>query len=525
MCVSEHHRDQEAQLHSFFQGKQSNMSTAQELRALFRLRILQLAALGSLFAFVVWRSLSLKLTVRDLDNWWHLKVGDWILQNHAFPHTGIFSATAANRPWAAYSWGYEILLSLFYKWQDILGMSIFGTIFTILVAASVYRMTRRLSGRFWTACLIATATCSVFLFTVCPRPVYFSMILLTVELTLILEASRSRRIQPLYWLPVIFFVWANLHTQFVYGFAALGLLAGVNLAQRLAARAGWKPESLSAPALPLGPLFAIAASCALAACISPYSYHLYGIVYGYASAKIPYKMIREMQPVAFQVPSHYLQLLLTGVAFFAVGRNKRIDPFKFALLIFATVIGFRMMRDAWFICIVAAACMADFPANDEERQPAETWYEWSALAVVLIAAGFLFARDTGFNRAGLDAQISRIFPVNAANYLRQHPQPGPLYNAFDWGGFLIWYMPDYPVAIDGRADLYGDELNGRFYVSANGDNSYAADPYLDQAGVVLLFRDMPLAALLYSDPRFQKIYEDNLAVMFVRQPHSSTAAE
>ena len=63
---------------------------------------------------MLWRSLALKLTVRDLDNWWHLKVGDWILQNHAFPHTGIFSATAANRPWAAYSWGYEILLSLWW---------------------------------------------------------------------------------------------------------------------------------------------------------------------------------------------------------------------------------------------------------------------------------------------------------------------------------------------------------------------------------------------------------------------------
>jgi hypothetical protein len=49
------------------------MSTAQELRTLFRLRILELAGLASLFAFVVWRSLSLKLTVRDLDNWWHLK--------------------------------------------------------------------------------------------------------------------------------------------------------------------------------------------------------------------------------------------------------------------------------------------------------------------------------------------------------------------------------------------------------------------------------------------------------------------
>jgi len=236
-------------------------------------------------------------------------------------------------------------------------------------------------------------------------------------------------------------------------------------------------------------------------------------------------MIRELQPIAFQSPSQYLQLLLTGVAFFAVGRKKHIDPFKFALLILATLIGYRMMRDAWFICIVAAACLADFPVKKEDTQPAETWYEWSALAVVLVVAGLLFARDTSFHRAGLDAQISRLFPVNAANYLRQHPEPGPLYNAFDWGGFLIWYAPDYPVAIDGRADLYGDELNGRFYATANGDDSYASDPYLERAGVVLLFRDMPLSSLLSSDPRFQKIYEDNLAVMFVRQPHPGTAAE
>jgi hypothetical protein len=150
------------------------MSAARELRDLFRLRILQLAALGSLFAFVIWRSLALKLPVRDLDNWWHLKVGEWIIHNRSFPHTGIFSGTAANRAWAAYSWGYEVLLSQSYKWFGIVGMGVFGTILAVLVAASVYRMTRRLSGRFWVGCLTATVACSVFLFTMCPRPVYFT---------------------------------------------------------------------------------------------------------------------------------------------------------------------------------------------------------------------------------------------------------------------------------------------------------------------------------------------------------------
>ena len=491
------------------------MSAAQELRGLFRLRILQMAALGSLFALVILRSLALKLSVRDLDNWWHLKVGEWILHNHSFPHTGIFSATAANRPWAAYSWGYEVLLSLSYRWFDIVGMGVFGTVLTVLVAVSVYRMTRRLSGRFWFGCLIATVACSVFLFTMCPRPVYFTMILFATELTLILEASRTGRVQPLYWLPLVFFFWANLHIQFIYGLAIVGLLVGVNLVQRLAAAGGWNPEFLSPPSLALGSVAAVFAGCILATCISPYSYHLYEIVYEYAKAKLVYKMIREMQPITFQLPSHYLQVLLTGAAFFALGRNKRIDLFKLGLLLVTTVVGYRMMRDTWFVCIAAAACLADFPAEEGQQDRAESWSECLGLAGFLLVAGLLFARNTDFNRAGLDAKISSIFPVNAVNYLRKHPQPGPMYNAFDWGGFLIWYMPDYPVAIDGRTDLYGDELGGRFFATGNGHESYVNDPYLNESGVILLETDMPLAAVLNGDQRFQKIYEDQLAVVFV----------
>jgi hypothetical protein len=92
-----------------------------------------------------------------------------------------------------------------------------------------------------------------------------------------------------------------------------------------------------------------------------------------------------------------------------------------------------------------------------------------------------------------------------------------MYNAFDWGGFLIWYMPDYPVAIDGRTDLYGDEIGRRFFDTGSGDDSYLTDPYLNESGVVLLQREMPLAALLQGDQRFQKIYEDRLAVVFVRK--------
>jgi hypothetical protein len=489
-----------------------------ELRSLHRRRILQMAVLAGLLAFVVWRALSMKLAVRDLDNWWHVRVGDWIVQNHSFPHVGIFSRTAANRPWAAYSWGYELMLAQFYKWFDIVGIGVFGTLLTVVAAFSVYLMARRLSGRFWIAVPIAFAAGFVFLFSMCPRPVFLSMILWTLVLTQTLKANRAGSLRPLYWLPLIFVLWANSHIQFIYGLAAVGLLLGVSVLQKLALSIGDHRDSSLTHSLPMEAMAPVFAACVLATLISPYSYHLYEIVYGYATATVPYKVIREMQAPNFRLLRHYVQLLLTGAAFFALGRKKRIDLFKLALLAFAAIVAFRTSRDSWFLCITAAACLADFPAEEAERDRPETPYEYAALAAFLLLAGFLFARYTDFNRAGLDEAISSEFPVKAANFLRKNPPPGPLYNTFDWGGFLIWYMPNYPVAIDGRTDLYGDELESKFVATANGDDeSYLTDPYLNEAGVVLLQKSVPLATGLNMDPRFQKIYEDRIAVVYVRR--------
>jgi len=107
-------------------------------------------------------------------------------------------------------------------------------------------------------------------------------------------------------------------------------------------------------------------------------------------------------------------------------------------------------------------------------------------------------------------------PVNAVNFLRKNTVPGPLYNSLDWGGFLIWYMPQYPVAIDGRNDLYGDEIDLRTYKSTLGD-SYKSDPYLNESRVVLLPKELTLVSLLMIDSRFRLIYQDEIAVVFVRQ--------
>jgi hypothetical protein len=237
------------------------MSVAQELRGLLQRRPIQMLVLAGLLTAVAARALVLKFCVLDLDIWWHLKVGDWIVEHHAVPHTGILSRTAADRPWVAYSWGYEVLLSRAYRWFGLVGIGVYGVLLTLAVAYSIYWMALRLSGRFWWACALATITCSAFLYNLMPRPVFFSMALFTVTLTLILEANRSGRVQLLYWLPPLFVLWANLHIQFLYGLFLVGLLLGVNLLQIVAGRLGIAPSSVLPPTLPTTTLAAIFAGC------------------------------------------------------------------------------------------------------------------------------------------------------------------------------------------------------------------------------------------------------------------------
>ncbi len=484
---------------------------------MLRNRLLQMASLVALLVGIGGFAFYTKLCVLDPDIWWHLKVGDWIYEHMAVPHTGILSRTAAGRPWVAYSWGYEVLLSKAYAWFGLMGIATFGVLLTIAVAYATYWMLRRLSGRVVYSCIGAAIVCSAFLFNGMPRPFFFSIVLYCVMLALLLESQRSGRVEVLYWLPLIFFLWANLHIQYVYGLAILGLFVTVNLAQRLLSRLGITPMFLAPSSLPAGLLVMILGACVLATLIGPNTWHPYLAVYEYSKAKFPYSVIVELQPLSFRGTSHFVELLIGAAGFMAVGWQKKLDVFKLALLAIASVVAFRTMRDAWFLCISAAACIADFPAPEAEHDPSESWLERAAVAASAAILLALLSAPTDFNSRSLDRAISGMYPVNAVNFLRRNPVPGPLYNNLSWGGFLMWYMPDNPVAIDGRNDLYGDDLDKLFYQAQSAGASYEADPYLNEAGVVLLDSDLPLAKILSVDPRFRLIYRDQIATVYARQ--------
>jgi hypothetical protein len=95
-------------------------------------------------------------------------------------------------------------------------------------------------------------------------------------------------------------------------------------------------------------------------------------------------------------------------------------------------------------------------------------------------------------------------------------------NAFDYGGYLIWALPEQPVFVDGRADVFEwSGVLGQFseWATLQSDPNALLDKY--NVAFCLLERASPMAHVMPSLPGWKAIYSDNDSVIFVRSAPSS----
>jgi hypothetical protein len=135
----------------------------------------------------------------------------------------------------------------------------------------------------------------------------------------------------------------------------------------------------------------------------------------------------------------------------------------------------------------------------------------AAAATIVLLLSF---RPLNINQRELDRRLADALPVRAIETAKARHYPGPVYNNFDWGGYLIWSLR-LPVSIDGRVQLHGDERILRSMTNWNGQQGWGEDPLLRSAGLVVAPMDAPLNQLLRLDPKFKLVYEDNQAALFI----------
>ena len=459
----------------------------------------------------------LSSTVLDPDIWWHLRDGAAIVAQHAVPRQGLFTQYATH-PWVDYSWGSEAIMLLFYRWSGLMGLVVLRSLLEVIITGTLFIILQKGLGSFWRAWFLTAAGMWAVHHCLGMQPMLLSIVMFTFELGLIFDGLRRNTIRPLILLPPLFLVWANLHIQFVYGLFVLVLLAAIRVV-RVLLPDRWLTRLQPSQDLPLLPVVAVAGLSILSTLLNPYSWQLYRVIFNYVRSSSPYRIIIELQALDFRVPEHFVLVLIVAAAFFVLGWRRSRDPFKLILLVVCTLVGFRMMRDSWFSCIPALLLLADrAPEGDSapRKQPLRAFSFMAATVVGTAITFMLVAWDSRTNNASLDRTVAAHFPVNACGFVRAHSLAGPIYNDMNWGGYLIWALPEIPVAIDNRPDLYGDQVLSRFYAVQQAWSDWRSDPALNAARLVLLNRRTPLTTLLAQDSHFRLVYADPLAVVFTR---------
>lgn len=469
-------------------------------------RIATMLLLFTVAAVVEAARLSSLSALSSNDVWWHLSSGLWIIQHHQMPRNGLFSQSSA-LPWIATGWAYDALLASLYKVFDLRAIPVLLMSFKVALAILVFFLAGGLRGKFWPAVGLSVAA-QYILGSIEPGPVYFSILGFGTELLLLLG---SRRIgsKSLIWLPVLFLAWANLDLRFVYGIALLILFLGALTVGQV-----WLNFRETAVSLRTSGI-AVALSI-IATLITPYFYQPYGVFFtSLTSAANDY--FPDFHAMTFHQPQDYALLLLTMTAFLTLGMWRSRDPFLIGSLIACAIFSFHSQRDAWLVTLASIAIIATaVPEREMAAIHSVTSLQGLAAGVIVLLVLIVAFMRIPRQRELLLAKVGESYPVGASTYIRTHGLPQPMFNNYEWGGFLDWYLPEYPAAIDGRAELYGGDFLIQYFNAMNADIPYSAFPAMRQARTLLLPASSVMGQALCNVSGFKVAYSDKVAVVLTK---------
>jgi len=467
-----------------------------------------------------WLTLS-KVSVLDPDIWWHIRTGQWIIQHRSVPYNDFFSTYGMGKSWFAYSWLFEVLIYGLFSRFGLIGLVIYVYTLMLGISAAFYALVRKFEPRLAQSIILAAAGVLALTHMRTPRAWLFTILFFAIELNILVSVRRSRNYRHLFYLAPLFALWANLHIQFVYGLFVLGL-AALDAPVNHLLRRQTPGEAEGDRPLPVDKMVMVIVASLIATLLNPYHFRIYAVVLDTARQSGLYQLISELSAMDFRSPPDWLVLLLTLGAAFGLGRRRDLSSFWFLLLSAAVLISFRSKRDIWLVTTVAITIIAlTRPVIETTVDDRISKGQVAAVILASIAMLGLTILTNRVSNSTLEKSIEEEYPVAAASFIEQHRFPGPLYNHFNWGGYLIWRLPNLPVSIDGRSNVHDAARIRHSAEGWNGKQDWALDPELTAARIVIADKHFALTQLLRLDPHFEQVYEDQIAVVFIARNGSA----
>jgi len=187
----------------------------------FKSRYFAGTALIVLLLFCLGFALESKFALLNIaDTCWLLKSGEWIARHGSLPLHDLFSWTLPHENWVLYQWLSELI---FYNIFQVGGLWTLGLVSVEIAALMLFY----LLPKDWLDQGVPAAVIPFFLWAclsqywLLARPQILSLPLLWLFLKIADQAGRGQNIKRLYFLPVLFAIWINLHSFWIFGLLIL----------------------------------------------------------------------------------------------------------------------------------------------------------------------------------------------------------------------------------------------------------------------------------------------------------------
>jgi hypothetical protein len=517
-----------------------------------------------LFAYLF--LITLNLSLNDPDLFWHLKTGDYIIENWEVPDVDPFAYTTP-RPLSLSQkiglrsqWLGQVVFALANLMGGLYGVLIFRNILILLPPLILFVwLVRRGAGPLGATAVVSFAA-SLFamqLFYSFERPQGISFafsILLFIFLDRLREDARTPGFHHSYWLlPLLMALWSNIHAGFIVGNVVIGLYAlGEGLTRGLRALRK-RAEAFERPVF-----FVVLGAAVLATMLNPNTYHLF---YSYLSGMVSMFFTQMTQSISGQGGSwvrdvvlefkplyyFYAELnykwlvfywIFTGLLYAVLALKyllkRRVDLAELLSLSLVVFFANYHARGLMFSLAVMPYVMGNSIVQLSALPGKERLLRRAAVGVMIAltaAFGSFMYKTAPFMLAPrlevVRAPISPWYPESLVAFMRDLRKDGmalkpPMYNYYTWGGYLIWALyPDYQVYIDGRAidDMINRTADDILKLQGDWESKLGAYG-INFIVTPLIFREsghvIPLAPGLALSDKWKLVFLRNNAAIFVR---------
>ena len=364
------------------------------------------------------------------DFWWHLKIGEWILENGQVPQTGIFSwyALQENLPWISHEWLSEILLYLIYSALGPVGILAMSALLALLLLSLLLQVNR-------TSFLEHPApTSAYFLFALLIFPVYFygrpqifSVFLLFAVGYCLYRFMDGTGRRLIYWIPVLSILWSNLHggsANLPYTLCLMALVSGLLRFEhpRIAENPIKRRDALQ--------LLAVALASMLATAVSPHGFEMIAYPFINMGDALMVNNIGEWaSPDAksiFELLLCFGPILFVSLVFLL--SEKKIRLFDLLVFLFFAYLAFRSIRFILLFYIIGSFYVFRYLPDGRKPQPATKGFmALAACALCVLLAINIYAVGRFQNTLAQAEPIAKVLDDKYLELIKE-TNPQKLFN-------------------------------------------------------------------------------------------------